>query len=192
MTWLKNIFPVLIRQWLPLAFVMTITAGLVYGTVQQSYRQGANDPQIQLAEDIADAINGGVDPTTLVGSGKLDMAKSLSTFLIVVDKDNKVVADNVQLGGKSVNVPIGPIDQARQHGQNRITWQPQANVRNAIVLQPVLSQKGEVVIVGRSLREVEIREGQLTSMVFLAWAVGLAGSLILVWLGQMVPKPKTA
>jgi hypothetical protein len=42
-------------RWLPLAVAITILAGLVYATVQQSLRQGANDPQIQLAEDTAAA-----------------------------------------------------------------------------------------------------------------------------------------
>lgn len=189
MIWLKMLFPTMIKWWLPLAFVVTVMAGLVYATVQQSYRQTANDPQIQLAEDIADALTNGVDPKSLVGTGKLDMAKSLSTFLIVVDNNNVILADNVQLNSKTPTVPAGAIAVARQHGQNRITWQPQADIRHAIVLQRV-KPNNQVVIVGRSLREVEQRESDLTAMVFLAWAASLAGSLVLVWFGQAITAKK--
>ena len=45
----KNIF----RVWAPFAVVICAFSGLAYITVQQSERQGANDPQIQMAEDAA-------------------------------------------------------------------------------------------------------------------------------------------
>ena len=51
----KNI----IRHWLPLAVLTFAFCGLVYLAVQQDLRIGANDPQIQMAEDIASAITGG-------------------------------------------------------------------------------------------------------------------------------------
>ena len=38
-----------ILYWIPLALVVTVVVGLVYVTVQQNFRQTANDPQIQMA-----------------------------------------------------------------------------------------------------------------------------------------------
>ena len=32
--------------------IITVISGIIYATVQQTYRSGANDPQIQIARDI--------------------------------------------------------------------------------------------------------------------------------------------
>ena len=45
--------------WLPLGLVTLILCGLVNLAVQQNYRMSANDPQIQIAEDVADAVSQG-------------------------------------------------------------------------------------------------------------------------------------
>jgi len=43
----------ILKHWLLIAIVVTGLIGLVYVAVQQDLRQGANDPQIQMAEDTA-------------------------------------------------------------------------------------------------------------------------------------------
>ncbi len=43
----------ILKAWLPIAVVTIGLCGLAYLTVQQSLRQGANDPQIQMADDTA-------------------------------------------------------------------------------------------------------------------------------------------
>jgi hypothetical protein len=49
----------ILKHWLLLAIVLTGLIGLVYVAVQQDLRQGANDPQIQMAEDaLAKLANG--------------------------------------------------------------------------------------------------------------------------------------
>jgi hypothetical protein len=48
----------ILRAWLPIAVVTAAFCGLAYLTVQQSLRQGANDPQIQMAEDAAARAQG--------------------------------------------------------------------------------------------------------------------------------------
>ena len=45
----------IIKKWLPLAIATAGLCALVYLTEQQSLRMGANDPQIQMAEDAAAA-----------------------------------------------------------------------------------------------------------------------------------------
>lgn len=181
----------LIRSWLPLAFGLTVMAGLIYVTVQQNYRQSANDPQIQLAEDIAAAVANGVKPADLTAGGNTDMAKSLATYLIVVDKTNKVLAANAELNGKTPTVPDGVLAGARQGTQERVTWQPANGVRSAIVAMAVPKGDGQVVVVGRSLREVEVRESQLTIMVLGSWIVAFFGSLAIVSFANLLkPKPE--
>ena len=53
----KKIFQEALFSWLPLAVAIIIMSGLVYVVAQQNYRLTANDPQIQIAQDIAAALN---------------------------------------------------------------------------------------------------------------------------------------
>ncbi|MEK7161684.1 MAG: hypothetical protein AAB729_03270, partial [Patescibacteria group bacterium] len=55
----KKIFQEALFSWLPLAVAIIIMSGLVYVVAQQNYRLTANDPQIQIAQDIAAALNKG-------------------------------------------------------------------------------------------------------------------------------------
>jgi hypothetical protein len=74
---IKNIF----RVWFPFAVVITAFCALVYVTVQQSLRQGLNDPQTQMANDAADALNGGLTVDSIVPQQKISFDKSLAPFL---------------------------------------------------------------------------------------------------------------
>ena len=44
----KKVLREVFINWLPLAVIIVIFSGLVYGVVQQNYRQGANDPLLQI------------------------------------------------------------------------------------------------------------------------------------------------
>src|SRR3954453_21740614 len=59
--------------WLPLGAPLVSMTALVYVTVQQSLRSGANDPQIQIAGDLAAQLGGGADPFALLGTAKVDL-----------------------------------------------------------------------------------------------------------------------
>ena len=75
----------IIKKWLPLAIVTAGLCALVYLTVQQSLRLGANDPQIQMAEDAASSLNGGASTESVLPSSKVEIADSLAPFVIVFD-----------------------------------------------------------------------------------------------------------
>ena len=180
----RYLLPKAFLYWLPLAFCLTVLAGLVYAAVQQSYRQGANDPQIQMAEDAAAQLEAGQQPATVAGSTTVDMARSLAPFLIVYDEAGNVLAASVQLDGNVPAIPPGVLTAAQQSGENRLTWQPQQRVRNATVVTHFGGAHPGFVLAGRSLREVEARVDQLTQIVGLAWVVGLVGSFVL-WLAAL-------
>ena len=146
--------------WLPLAAGLTVVLVAVYAAVQHNFRQSANDPQIQIAEDAAGQITDGVDPLTLVPATQVNLATSLAPFVIVFDSTNRVLASNAVLDGKTPVPPAGVLAAARQAGQNRVTWQPRPGVRMATVSIGVKDHQGEVVMAGRSLREIEVRENQ--------------------------------
>ena len=158
--------------WFIFFVIITGFSGLVYGSVQQVFRQGANDPQIQMAEDTAANLNSGQPVQMDVPTHKVDVAKSLASFVIIYDKDGKVTSSSVQLNGQTPPLPDGVLTAVKDDGEKRFTWQPQDDVRIAAV---VTSYNDGYVLAGRSLREVEIRENKLTLQVAGVWiaAVGI-------------------
>ena len=153
-----NLLPRTFLYWLPLAFCLTVLAGLVYGAVQQNFRQGANDPQIQMAEDAAIQLQDGAQAQTVVGGDKVDLSRSLAPFLIVYDATGHVLASSAQLNGAVPDIPTGVFNSVRASGEDRMTWQPQEGVREAAIVTQFGGSHPGFVLAGRSLREVEDRE----------------------------------
>jgi len=179
-------FMKLFRTWLPLAVAVIALSGLVYVSVQQDLRMGANDPQIQIAEDGATAIAAGTTSKAFVATfPTIDMGKSLAPFVIVVDDSGEVAYSSATLNGTTPVPPQGVLDYAKQYGENRLTWEPAPNVRIAAVVTRIDSEKhAGWVIAGRSLREVEVREDQLMKQIETALIITLIGTLIAAWVVQ--------
>ncbi|HEX3082459.1 MAG TPA: hypothetical protein VHQ86_04340 [Candidatus Saccharimonadia bacterium] len=153
---------------------------LVYVLVQQNYRQSANDPQIQLAEDGATALEKGVGPIEIIGPGHVEMGSSLAPFVTVFDQNHAAVASNGQFKGQTLVPPSGTFDFAKTHGQDRFTWEPQVGVREAAVLVYNGGLHPGYVLAARNLREVEIRENQAQNMVAAALGVLVVAGLVLI------------
>ncbi len=175
-----NIIRSTLKIWLPLAAAISVMAGLVYISVQQAYRSGANDPQIQMAEDAASALADRQTAQALVPAGKVNIARSLAPFMTVYDANGKVLASNAVLNGQTPALPDGVLDYTRQHGEDRISYQPEPEARSAVVIAAANGGQAGFVMVGRSLREVEKRINQLTLTTGALWAEAMAVSLILV------------
>lgn len=168
-----------IKYWIPLAVVSTLLCGVVYAAMQQNYRQSANDPQIQLSEDIAGALSLGQPAETLIPEGGFDISKSLAPFGMIFDASEKLIISSAKLGDQTLSVPVGVLAYAKAHGQNKVTWQPQKGVRAAIVATYYKNGENEgYVVVGRSLREVEKRVALLTTHVWLGWMGALASTFL--------------
>lgn len=165
---------------------MTMSAGLVYVTVQQNFRLNANDPQIQLAEDFAGQLSAGRPVTSINTSPSVDMAKSLSLFIFIYDDAGNLVTGSGKINDQFPTLPAGVLDYARKSGQNRITWEPQSNVREAMVIIHYDGAHPGFVAVGRSLREVEQREATLGWQVLIIWLASLIGLLILIIVGGII------
>jgi hypothetical protein len=159
--------------FLPVAALAVLCCGLVYAVAQQELRSGANEPQLQLAEDAARALDAGRQPDTLVGSGKVDVAASLAPFLVIFDRSGRVLATDGRLDGHDPVPPLGVLDAARTDPPNAVTWQPRAGIRVATVSVP---WTGGTVLAGRSLRDVERQEDV---------ALFLSGLGLLVMLGVL-------
>ena len=169
-----------LRAWVPLAVAVTVVCALAHVAVQQSYRSGADDPQIQLAEDAASALSHGASPSSVVGTPSVDMSVSLAPFVNVFDRDGNPLAGSGLLAGLVPVPPRGTFAAATASGRDRVTWQPRPNVRIAAVIVPRRGAAGGWVLSGRSLREVERREDQLTAMSAAAWIAALVLSLAAV------------
>lgn len=171
--------------WLPLAVLVFTLSGLTYVAAQQVLRQGANDPQIQLAEDVASNIANGQNPTAVFsGPGKLNIASSLAPFVIIYDAAGKPLAGNGQLGGTMPTPPAGVFRAALRLGESQVTWQPQRGVRIASVIKPYGGAQRGFVLAGRNLREVEAREQKLHLQVMFLCSFGLIASFAAVALSK--------
>jgi len=160
---------------LAIPLLLTIVFGTVYATTQQMSRQSANDPQIQLAEDAAARLDQGADPTSVIGGGNVDIAKSLAPFVIVYDTSGHVVAGTGYLDGNIPAVPSGVLTSAQGKPYNAVTWQPQTGVRIASV---TVHAKNYSVLSGRSLTEVEKRDNTILLLVTCGWLASLVGFAI--------------
>lgn len=107
-----------------------------------------------------------------VPSHKVDVEKSLASFVIIYDKNGKVTSSSGVLNGQTPEIPSGILDNVQNSGEQRFTWQPQDDTRIAAV---VTSYNDGYVLAGRNMREVEIREHKLMLQVAGVWiaAVGI-------------------
>jgi hypothetical protein len=170
------------KRWLPLAVATAGLCGLAYLTVQQALRQGANDPQIQMAEDAANALNGGASVDSIVPATKVELAESLAPFLIVYDDSGNVKASSASLHGSVPVYPSGVLHYVRQNGEERVTWQPEKGIRMATVVTRYA--KG-FILSGRSLREVEKRADGIEQICGLVLLAIWAATFILIVLGEL-------
>ncbi len=143
----------------------------IYAAVQQDYRQSANDPQIQIAEDAAASLDGGGAFQSVILPTRIDIATSLSVFTTVFNDAGQPIGSSGYLNGEMPTLPSGVFNYVRSHGEDRFTWQPEKGVRDAVV---VTKYSGGFVLAGRSLREVEKRESALLAEVFVGWLISVA------------------
>jgi len=182
--------PVLVFNALVLAGISTVLALALYSIPQQVLRQGLNDPQIAMATDLAAildryGVTDGLHQGALLQSGGVvDMAHSLSPFLIVYNDQGQPLGSNAQLDGHTPAPPKGVFEFTRAHGEERVSWEPilgNRAVRIAAVIERVNGPQPGFVLAGRNMREVEVRIGQVQEMAGLAWL----GMLGLIALGTM-------
>lgn len=175
----------LLKIWIPLAIITTILSGLIYVSLQQNYRISANDPQIQISEDIANQAASGVNPQSFIPTIKVDISKSLASYIMLFDKNGKLITSSAVLDGKDPVVPSGVFNSTKAVGEERITWQPKEGVRQAVVIKYFNSQNSSgFILIGRSLREVEVRENNLIKIVFVTLAFALLSSFVSIWFLQ--------
>lgn len=168
------------RSWIPLGVIIFGLCGVVYLGLQQNYRQSAYDPQIQMAEDIGNASSTFVSAASSTQTQtKINISQSLATFTMVFDDTGKLVSSTGILDDQQTmpTVPSGVFDYTRAHGEDRLSWEPKPGVRIATVVHRLKASDSGFVLVGRNMREVEMRELRLLIEVAIAGAAILIASL---------------
>lgn len=184
MTHHKHVLQQTFTTWLPLAIVTLVLCALAYVGLQQNYRLSANDPQIQIAQDIAAAINRGDAQASAIvpPEPSSDMSSSLATFVVIYSATGTPVGASAGIDGKAPTISQEVLATALKNGENRVTWEPKTGVRIAAVITSYTSPtESGFILVGRSLKEVEIRERLLMVMSAVATAVALVFSFLAVW-----------
>jgi len=176
--------------WLPIAIAITVLTGTAFVLAHQNYRQNANDPQQQLAEDAASALNRGQKPIEVVPTNAVDQATSLAPFVIVLDSKVKtdprgtpadILATNlIKADTGAVIEPVTSVfSEAEAKGLQRFTWETAGGLRFATVVVPY---NGGFVLAARSSSEVERRVQEALDLAVIGWLFGLALSLATVWI----------
>ena len=151
------------------------------GVARQAIQQPANHPQAEMAQAAAARLNSGASPAGVVPASKVDIAASSDPYLIVVDGQGSVLASSATLNGAAVVPPSGVFDYTKAHGEDRVTWQPTADVRSWIVVDAF---QGGFVVAGRSPSTGEA-EGYLAMFWLSLLALGLTAAgaiaLALTW-----------
>ncbi|HSU27492.1 MAG TPA: hypothetical protein VLJ68_03865 [Chitinophagaceae bacterium] len=170
--------------YLAAAGIVTVLIGLIYGSVQQGHRAVANDPQIQVARDLATRVKTDTTPVQLTGE-KIQLEQSLGVFTALFDVNGEPVQSTGMLGNEMPHLPKGVFETAKRKDEFFVTWQPRGGVRMALVICSVQSGGIGYAVAGRSLKEVEKRVGQLTLFALFAWLSCIA-ILVLHWIIMVV------
>ena len=153
--------------------VITVISGTIYSSVQQVYRTGANDPQVQIARNINLKLQHGKSIENFF-TDTVYIAQSLSVFSSLYDPAGKLIRSSGYLRNKMPAVPEGVFEFAKKNGEYEVTWQPQPGVRMAMVIVRSTSFPVGFVACGRSLQQVEERTYDFITSIFFGWIICIA------------------
>jgi hypothetical protein len=154
-----------------LGLILTLMGGAAAATFQGLLRNGADQPQIQMADTYASEIASGAQPERVIPPGDVDLQQGLEPFAIFYNDQGVPVSANGHLNQAIPTPPPGVFAYVRVHGSDRISWQPQRDVRIAAILRRVNGPNPGFVLAGRSLRVVEEQVTLFFRMVFIGWFV---------------------
>lgn len=156
-----------------------------------------NDPQIQLAQDAAQSLMAGTPAGSLaLTQGTVDIRTSLAPWVAVFDASGTPIASAAVLDGAPATLPSGVFDESTWHTyaemgvpvglpahEDRFSWQPRSDVRQAVVLVHVSSPAFTgFVASGRSMSEVETRVSTLTQGAAGLWVLTQLATVVGIWI----------
>lgn len=158
--------------------LFSLVCFLVFLSGQFLLRSSANDPQIEIAENLARVYSLG---SPIQMQPLIPIEQSLSLFAMVADNTGTVVTSTGLLHNAIPQPPKTLFTDANT--ERRTTWQPEKNVRIATVVVPFHTPSiNGYVLTGRSLKETESRTNMLMVYAGLAWILGLAAMALVTFL----------
>jgi hypothetical protein len=162
-------------------------------TMQQLLRRGADQPQIQMAQNYASAIAAASNPAASpfpggpgsypFPTGHIDLATSLEPFVILYNSDGAPIHSTGYLDDAVPIPPHGVFAYLRTQPIDKFTWQPRPGLRIAAVAQRIDGPTPGFILVGRSLTLVQQQEDRLRVGTFITWfclmALLIAGAVFL-------------
>jgi hypothetical protein len=158
-----------VKYFLAFVFFTAIILVFVYAVAQNILRSGANEPQIQIAEDASFLLAHNAPMGPIVPEASVELLRNLGPFIQVYDEKGSLLDGNALLNGVSPKISKEDLLYTKQHGENRITWQPEAGTRIATIIFHYDGQNPGYVVSGRSLRETENRIQDIAKLCFFMW-----------------------
>lgn len=168
--------------WVLSLVLVTFFCLLLLFVVQRMYRQGANHPQIQIAEDASAAFEQNQFTNETLKSSfesfvpsvsQVDVGLSLSPWIQIYDDAGNLLESSaiIQEAQSTPYISKQIFEKTKKRGEDRVTWQPKKGIRQAIVITEFSGLRSGYIVVGRSLREVEDQMRILTVIISAAWFV---------------------
>jgi hypothetical protein len=162
----------LLRSWFPFAVLSTVLCAFGYAALQQEIRMSANELPARLAEDAVAVLESGQGTGSMLPT-RVDLARSRSPFVIIVNENGKKMESSAVLHGKTPVPPVGVFDEARMAGENSVTWQPEPGVRIAAVVRKTDAPHPLFVLAGQSLQGPEERVQRIGMIALAGWLLSL-------------------
>ena len=90
---------------------ITVICLLIYLSGQQSYRNSANEQQIQIAEKIKSELNNGKSVSVVIPEEKHEISQmTLSPFIILYNENKEPIASDALLNGLPPHIPAGVLE----------------------------------------------------------------------------------
>ena len=93
----------------------------IYAGVQQVHRSMANDPQLQLARDLRDAVANGKSTAHLIPPDTINLDKSDAVFTVVYNSAGMPLQTTALLGNKVPQIPKGVMEFTNQYLEDAVT-----------------------------------------------------------------------
>lgn len=147
----------------------SLSAFWMYMTAQYLQRAAANEPQIQMAREMAGQLQIGKPVGSLVFPSPVDMRESLAPFVEVYNQKGEPVAGSGKLDGALPSFPVGALEHAAASGgRSELTWQPLPGFRFAAAIHAYSSG---YVVAARSLAESERLQSRLLASTAVFWLI---------------------
>lgn len=167
-----------ITIFLTLVLLISVIFVAICVSARTVFRQNANDPQVEVTDQVASIVRQGVPLDAIVsGAEQIDLATSKALFVVVYDGDRNLVGSSATFNGDNPQIPGDALDKAKQAEDYRFDWQPDNGLKFGLVAKAIDDQA--FVVAGRSLTEMENRAAALHLPLWIGWVAAVLVALLL-------------